>query len=163
MRKKKISLIIAVCLSINNAAFAGFFEAPIDTAAPVIQTAVFQLASLVRLPFTITANLISQEAPLCEGFTEPSKDAKSRHSKDDKAKDSQKDFSFFSNELKQNLKTDIGNKPALTASLDLFRGSGPLRANFLFLWLGFKYIFLFTCLMALSKSNLPWELRKLCA
>jgi hypothetical protein len=163
MNTKKISLIIAACLLMDNSAFAASFEMPVDTTAPVIQTAVFQLASLVRLPFTITANLIQQEAPLAPVFSNPSNGRPDKATKNGKDKNAKKDSNFFFssqlNELKPSLKTNGAGGAAISISLDRVRGSGVLWFSLIFYWLGFKYIFLLACLMSLSKSNLPWEIR----
>jgi hypothetical protein len=136
---------------------------PIDTTAPVIQTAVFQLASLVRLPFTITANLIQQETPLAPVFNNPSDSRADKGTKNGKDKNTKKDCNFFFsnplNELKPSLKANSAGNAGISVSLDLVRGSGVLWFNLIFYWLGFKYIFLLACLMSLSKSNLPWEIR----
>ncbi len=168
MANKKITFIIAACLIVNNSVFAGSFEMPVDTSAPVIQTAVFQLASLVRLPFTITNNLIQQEAPLAPGFNKASSDRGDKGQKNSsKDQNSKKDCNFFFssplNEMKPNLKTDGPAKAAISVQIDLIRSTGTLWLSLIFYWLGFKYIFLLACLMSLSKSNLPWEIRDISA
>lgn len=169
MTPKKISLLIALCMMLNNTAVAGVMGTPsLEAAAPVIQTSVFQLTSLIRLPFTMTAKLISEEAPLLPEYkkTAAGKDA-GPGSKNEKDSQSTGDNSFFFSNAENTLRSLARTATSFSAATcDLaLPGSGPgeTGANPFFIWLGFKYLFLLACLMALSKSNLPWEIEYISA
>ena len=161
---KKISLIISACFLLNNSIVFSAIDAPaVDMSTPVVQASVFQLVSLVRLPFTITSKLVREDAPLLPGYNKPAGDRGSgktpARKNDTKAG---KDYGFFfsspGSEMRPDLKTDNFSGTVFAILKDLIQGSGTIWVNLIFYWLGFKYIFLLACLIALSKSNLPWEI-----
>jgi len=168
MDTRKISTIIIACLLFNNLSFAGAVEVPgADISVPAVQTSVYQLMSLVRLPFTITAKIFREDAPLFPGYAKPAPGRDRGGAAGKKDTKAGKDCSFFfsntEKDMRFDLKTDNISGAAIDVSKDLVRGSGTLWLNLIFYWLGFKYIFLLACLMSLSKSNLPWEISYSCA
>ena len=70
--KKKLVLIIVFSLILKSAAFAIGMEGGIDTSSPVIQSAVFQVVSVLNMPSTIVAKMM-KEMPLVNGSGEPLK------------------------------------------------------------------------------------------
>jgi len=158
MTTKRVSLIIVLCLALNNAAVFGRFETPVDVQAPVVESAVFGLVSLIRLPFTVTAGLM-QEKPLLPEYRQIPKKQDSK-----KMPANKKDNIFFFTNTEKDTKNSVNkqnnfNSIETSISAELIQGSGVIWVNLIFYWLGFKYIFLLACLMALSKSSLPWEIR----
>jgi len=162
---KRFSLIIAFCMLVNNSAVIGAVDTRVfDVSSPVIQTSVFQLTSLIRLPFTLTSKIVSEEAPLLPEYKKAGSNKAEDKSRDsDKGRKTSGDYSFFfsnaENSMRLNARTGGSVAAQVFDSIGLAQGSGIMLVNLLFLWLGFKYIFLIACLMALSKSNLPWEIR----
>jgi hypothetical protein len=169
MTPKKISLLIAFCMLINNTAIAGVIDAPsFDTKSPVIQTSVFQLASLIRMPFTLTSRLMSEQAPLLPEYkTTGTNKNTEKGNKNDKDRRTAGDYSFFFTNSENSIRTSVRTLACFAAPVcdsgGIGQGAGIMGLSLLFLWLGFKYIFLFACLIALSKSNLPWEIGDTCA
>jgi hypothetical protein len=166
MKTRKLSFIIAACMLFNNLAFAGSIEAPEEVSSPVIETAVFQLASLVRLPFTITSALIQQESPLAPAFNKAVKGTDNGGANGRKEDNAKKECGFFSNtfnELRLTLRADAPGGTSLSLAAGMQDSPGTRRLSMLFLWLGFKFIFLLACLRSVSKSSLPWEIRESCA
>ena len=87
-RKMKKNIVLAIILSIilKNAAFAVGIEGGIDTSCPVIQSAVFQVVSVLSMPSNIVSKLM-KEMPLLNGAGQPLKgpaEKKSNHPRDNK-------------------------------------------------------------------------------
>jgi hypothetical protein len=159
---KKTSLAIAICIMLNNFASVGAIEAPIaDISTPVMQASVFQLASLIRLPFAVTAKIMNENAPLLPQYKKTPGQRQTEKNKKDSKGAGNCGYSLFSTEnyQKPDIKTFNFYKADSALSEDLICGSGIMWVNLIFYWLGFKYIFLLACLISLSKSSLPWEIR----
>ena len=84
---KNIVFIIVSCLILKNAAFAIGIEGGIDTFCPVIQSAVFQVVSVLSMPSVMVAKVM-KEMPLISGSGQPLKgpaEKKSNHPRDTKS------------------------------------------------------------------------------
>ena len=84
--KKNIVFIIISCLILKNAAFAIGIEGGIDTSCPVIQSAVFQVVSVLNMPSVIVAKVM-KGMPLINESGQPLKgsaEKKSNHPRDNK-------------------------------------------------------------------------------
>lgn len=109
MIKRKILVLIFALLVLNNAVVIGHVEASVSLPAPVIQTAVFQLVFLVRLPFMITTNIVQENTPLLPEFRQPVKNQNTKKDSDDK-KDSNFFFSIFDKKIRSGEKLDDSGK-----------------------------------------------------
>lgn len=167
MGLKKITTVIITCLLLNTPGFPASSSLPrIDNPLPAAKSSVFQLVALMRLPFAVTANMFSEDLPPVPGYWH----APSGHTQQDGAgrqdsgKEDRDQKCFLSSQGKDagfDLKTGTYGDPLIGAARFLPRGTGAVPLPLVFLWLGFKYIFLLTCLLALLKSTLPWEIRYL--
>ena len=84
--KKNIVFTIVFCLILKSSAFAIGMEAAIGASSPVIQSAVFEVISVMEMPFQAVAKLM-KEMPLFNEANQPlqgKSDKKENHSQDTK-------------------------------------------------------------------------------
>jgi hypothetical protein len=152
--KKKIVLFIAICFCLKSLALVNGIELPIDSSTPVVQSAVFQVVSIIGMPFSVMADILKGSALFPEYRNEAKKQD---HKKKSNPQDSKCLFTLIPKiTSKLMLKIgSIGNSAVVIANKAMFSISACFKV-IASDWEQIICAIILSFLILLPRRSLPW-------